>query len=90
MFDFDFSDELKLKVRKLLKKDRKKVEIINSKVKEIVNRSPAEIVHYKNLSHDMKEYKRVHINTHFVLTFKVDMKRNFILFADFDHHDKVY
>jgi len=90
MFDFDFSDVLKLKIRKLLKKDRTKVEIIRNKVKEIVKCSPAEIMHYKNLRHDVKEYKRVHINTHFVLTFKVDLEKNFVLFADFDHHDNVY
>ena len=90
MFDFDFSDELKLKIRKLLKKDRKKVEIIHNKVKEIVNCSPSEIMHYKNLKHGMSDRKRVHINTHFVLTFKVDLAKNFVLFVDFDHHDKVY
>lgn len=90
MFDFDFSDELRFKIRKLLKKDRKKIGIINGKVKEIVKCSPAEIMHYKNLRHDLKEYKRVHIDTHFVLTFKVDLARNFVLFVDFDHHDNVY
>jgi len=31
MFDFNISDELRLKIRKLLKKDKKKVEIINKK-----------------------------------------------------------
>ena len=90
MFGFDFSDELKLKVRKLLKKDNKKVEIINNKVKDIVKCSPEEIMHYKNLRHDMLGLKRVHINAHFVLTFRIDLKNNFVLFVDFDHHDKVY
>ena len=90
MFEFDLSDGLKLKIRKLLKKDRKKAEIINKKIKEIVGSDAATIDHYKNLRRDLKEYKRVHINTHFVLTFKVDKQRNFILFVDFEHHDKAY
>ena len=34
--------------------------------------------------------KRVHIDKSFVLTFKVDLEHNFILFTDFDHHDRVY
>lgn len=90
MFDFDLTDELKLIIRKLVKKDKKKVEIINKKIKEIINCDKVSIQHYKNLRHDLKEYKRVHIQTSFVLVFKIDIFNNFILFADFDHHDKIY
>lgn len=38
----------------------------------------------------MKYLKRVHIDTHFVLTFNVNKEKNFILFVDFDHHDNIY
>lgn len=90
MFDFDLTDELKLIIRKLVKKDKKKVDIINKKIKEIVNCDKITVQHYKNLRHDLKDYKRVHIDGSFVLTFKVDLFNNFILFVDFDHHDKIY
>ena len=90
MFKYDFSDELKLKISKLVKKDKKKVEIINRKVKEIVNNNAETIKRYKNLKHDLSEFKRVHIDKSFVLAFKVDLANNFILFVDFDHHDKIY
>lgn len=90
MFNFDLTDELKIKISKLVKKDRKKAEIINKKIKEIVNSDIDSIEHYKNLRYDLKEFKRVHIDKHFVLTFKVDMTNNFILFVDFDHHDRIY
>ena len=90
MFNFDLTDELRIKITKLVKKDKKKVEIINKKIKEIVNCDEDSIRHYKNLRYDLKEYKRVHIDKHFVLTFKVDLGSKFILFVDFDHHDKVY
>ena len=90
MFDFDLTDELKIKISKLAKKDKKKVEIINKKIKEIVNSDEAKIQHYKNLRYDLKEFKRVHVDKHFILTFKVDLARRFILFVDFDHHDKAY
>ena len=90
MFSFDLSDELKIKITKLLKKDKKKVEIINKKIKEIINNDAETIKRYKNLRHNLSDFKRVHIDRSFVLTFKVDIKNNFILFADFDHHDKVY
>lgn len=90
MFDFSLSDELKFKLSKLAKKDKKKVEIINKKIREIINRDKDTIQHYKNLRYDLSEFKRVHIDDHFVLTFKVDLSKNFILFVDFDHHDKIY
>ena len=90
MFDFDLSDELKIKIRKLLKKDKEKVEIINKKIKEIVNNDSNSLERYKNLRHELKNFKRVHIDKQFVLIFKVDKENNFILFEDFDHHDKIY
>ncbi len=90
MFKFDLSDELKIKIRKLLRKDKKKVGIIKRKIKEIINNDNNSIDHYKNLRHDLKEYKRVHIDRHFVLSFKVDKNNNFIPFEDFEHHDRAY
>ena len=90
MFSFDLTDELKFKINKLVKKDKKKVEIINKKIKEIINCTPETVQHYKNLRYDLKEFKRVHIDKSFVLTFRVDLARNFILFTDFDHHDNIY
>lgn len=90
MFDFNLSDELKFIIKRLIKKDKKKVEIINKKIKEIINCDKSSIQHYKNLKGNLKDYKRVHIMGSFVLTFKVDLINNFVLFVDFDHHDVVY
>ena len=90
MFSFDLTDELKFIIQKLCKKDRKRVEIINKKIKQIINSDSNSIQHYKNLRHDLSDFKRVHIDTSFVLVFKVDIQKNYILFVDFDHHDNVY
>ena len=90
MFDFDLSDELRFIIKKLAKKDKKKVEIINRKIKEIISSDSNSIEHYKNLRHGLSDLKRVHIDRSFVLTFKVDKAKNYILFMDFDHHDNVY
>ena len=89
-FDYDVSDKLKIKISKLAKKDRKKAEIVQKKIKEIINNDAETIKRYKNLRHDISDYKRVHIDSSFVLTFKVDLYNNFILFYDFDHHDRIY
>ena len=90
MFDFNLTDNLKLIIKKLVKKDKKKAEIINKKIKEIISSNKDSINHYKNLRHDLSDYKRVHIDKNFVLVFQVDISNNFILFVDFDHHDKIY
>ncbi|MFH1307060.1 MAG: addiction module toxin RelE [Candidatus Micrarchaeota archaeon] len=90
MFKYDFSQVLKLKIKKLAKKDKKKAKIIKKKTDEIINSPPEAIKHYKNLRHDLSNLKRVHIDKHFVLTFEVNLEKNFILFADFDHHDRIY
>ncbi len=90
MFNFDLSDELKLKIRKLVKRDKVKVEIINKKIKEVINNDNTTIDRYKNLRYEQSDRKRVHIDKHFVLTFKIYKKENFILFLDFDHHDNIY
>ncbi len=90
MFNFNLSDELKLKIKKLAKKDKKRVEIINKKIKQIINCDKESINHYKNLRYEFKNLKRVHIDNHFVLVFNVNLKENFILFTNLDHHDRVY
>ena len=90
MFDFNITEELKSIIEKLEKKDKKRVEIINKKIKQIVNSDSSFVEHYKNLRHDLKNFKRVHIDSSFVLVFKVDIANNFILFVDFDHHDNIY
>jgi len=90
MFDFDLSDELKLKLYKLGKKDKVRAQIVNKKIREIISRDRESVDFYKNLRHDLKEYKRAHIGGSFVLVFKVDKAHNFILFSDLDHHDRIY
>jgi len=89
-FDFDLSDELKLVIKKLQKKDRVRIIILNKKIKEIINNDANSIDRYKNCRYDLKEYKRVHIDKSFVLIFKVDKEKNHILFERLKHHDEVY
>jgi len=89
-FDYDFTDKLKAKVLKLKKKDGKRTEILHKKVKQIINSDETEIEHFKNLKRGLSDRKRVHIDKSFVLTFKFDRGKKFILFLDFDHHDNIY
>jgi mRNA-degrading endonuclease RelE of RelBE toxin-antitoxin system len=86
----DFSDELKAKLKKLLRKDKRRYQMVMKKMKEVAYSDEETINRYKNLRYDLKDEKRVHINGSFVLTFKFIKEKQFILFTDFDHHDKIY
>ena len=90
MFTFDLSDELRLVMRKLSKKDKKRADIINSKIREIINCDENTIEHYKNLKHNLSGYKRVHIDSSFVLFFQVFKKEKHVLFVRLEHHDDAY
>ena len=48
----------------------------------------ADLNHFKNLSHDLKRYKRVHVNDSFVILFFDDDE--IVYFVDYAHHDLVY
>lgn len=87
MREFEIKPELKKKLIKLLKKDRKNYEKIMKKIEDIINSSDVE--RYKNLRHNMKDSKRVHIG-HFVLVFSYNKSKDTISFEDFDHHDNIY
>lgn len=43
---------------------------------------------YKNLGHELKIYKRVHVNNSYVILF-FD-KNEIAHFVDYEHHNKVY
>ncbi len=87
MFEFELSEKLKKILKKLFKKDKKRYEITLKKIEEIINSNPN---NYKNLKYSLKEFKRVHIDSHFVLIFKTDKKNKTIKFEDLQHHDYIY
>ena len=88
MHEFEISLKLKRILKKLIKKDKVRYEATLKKIDEISSRK--DIEHYKNLSYDMKEFKRVHILSHFVLIFKFDKKTGNLRFEDLQHHDDIY
>ena len=87
MYSYEIKPNLQNIMKKLYKKDNQTRERIPKKIQEIINSEDVE--HYKNLRHDLKDFKRAHIGEK-VLVFKFDKKNNLISFEDFDHHDKIY
>ena len=73
---------------KLAKRDRVRYEILMKKVEEIL--SCEDPNHYKNLRVPLQYLKRVHVDSHFVLTFRYVPSEDLIILYDFDHHDKIF
>lgn len=88
MFNLETSEKLEKILKKLSKKDKTRYEAALKKINEIINDENPD--RYKNLSYELKEFKRVHIDTSFVLIFKVDKNSKKIRFEDLQHHDKIY
>lgn len=85
-FRDEYSEQLVKKLNKLKKKNPEQYKIICKKRDEILINPER----YKNLRHDMSDRKRVHIDKHFVLVFKVDLENRIVKFLDYDHHNKIY
>ena len=69
-------------IRKLKSRE---LENVLKRIDEIAD---SDLHRYKNLSHDLKRYKRVHVNRSFVIIFERDDDQ--VTFVDYAHHDVVY
>ena len=87
MYDLEVKEEIDRIFRKLARKNPKQLEMIDKKVNEI--RSNPERI-YKFLHFPLQGFNRVHIDTHFVLIFKVNHVRKAVILYYFDHHDNAY
>ncbi len=86
MYNIKIREGLDKKFSKLSKKNPTQLRIINKKILEI-RENPHR---YKNLRAPLNNWKRVHIDKHFVLIFSIDYKTKTVTLEDYDHHDKIY
>lgn len=86
MYDLILEDKVTKKFKKLLKKNKKHLIIINKKILEIRKKPNP----YKPLRGDLHGARRVKIDKHFVLIYEFDEKLKLIKILDFDHHDNIY
>ncbi|HLC17275.1 MAG TPA: type II toxin-antitoxin system RelE/ParE family toxin [Thermodesulfovibrionia bacterium] len=87
MYNLDIKPEADKIFSKLSKKNKKQLAIIYKKIEEIRNNPEHD---YKFLRTPLQSFKRVHIDKHFVLIFKIDHENEIVDIYYFDHHDKVY
>lgn len=84
MYELELSEKIDKIFTKLSKRNIKQLEIINKKVQQILQNP----YHFKPLKNELKNIRRVHIDSSFVLTYEI--KENIIRLLDYDHHDKIY
>ena len=87
MYELYIKPEADKIFRKLLKKDHKQIEIIDKKLTEIRN-NPNQ--GYKFLRKPLQNFNRIHIDSHFVLIFKINHEDKVVVVYYYDHHDNVY
>jgi YafQ family addiction module toxin component len=87
MYELEIKPEADEIFMKLAKKDPRQLKIIDKKIKEI-RQNPSH--RYKPLKKPLHTFNRVHIDTHFVLIFKISHEANAVDIYYFNHHDRVY
>lgn len=71
-------------------KDKKTKDNIENAINKIINIVEFNPDHFKNLDYPLNKYKRVHVNTSYVILFRVDTKEKIVEFYKYDHHDNIY
>ena len=87
MYDLNIKPTADKIFKKLVKKNRKQLELIDKKIQEIrINPKHK----YKHLRKPLQDFYGVHIGTHFVLIFRIDHIDKIVEIYYYDHHDNVY
>ena len=86
MYSLAIKKNLDRKFKKLKKKDRELLALIDRKVQEILDNP----YRFKPLKKPLQNKRRVHIGGSFVLIYEVNENEKLVTLFDFDHHDNIY
>lgn len=86
MFNLEVREALDKQFKKLSKKNPLQVAIINKKIVEILENPQR----FKNLRAPLNQWKRVHIDSHFVLCFSVEEITKTVILEKYGHHDQIF
>lgn len=87
MYHLDIKPEADKIFRKLARKNPYQLMIIHKKIEEI-RANP--LRDYKFLRKPLQNYNSVHIDTHFILIFRIDHEKEVVDVYYYDHHDFAY
>lgn len=88
MRKFSIEEGLRKNLSKISRKDKILYTAIMKKIEEILTCD--DVNHYKNLKQPLRDFKRVHVKSSFVLTFKCIESEDKVVFYRLKHHDDIY
>ena len=86
MYELAVKESLDRKLKKLGKKDREMLLLIEKKVKDIMK----DPYRFKPLKKPLQNKRRVHVGGSFVLIYEITEEKSIVTLVDFDHHDNIY
>ena len=86
MYKLAIKERLDRTLKKLAKRDRELLLLIDKKVKEILN----DPYRFKPLKKPLQNKRRVHVGGSFVLIYEIKEEHKIVTLVDFDHHDNIY
>jgi YafQ family addiction module toxin component len=86
MYKLAIKENLDKKFKKLKKKDRELLVLIDKKVREILDNP----YRFKPLRKPLQNKRRVHVGGSFVLIYEINKDEKIITLLDLDHHDNIY
>lgn len=86
MYKLAIKENLDRKFKKLKKKDRELLVLIDRKVQEILDNP----YRFKPLRKPLQNKRRVHVGGSFVLIYEINKDKKIVTLLDLDHHDNIY
>ena len=86
MYKLTIKENLDRKFKKLKKKDRELLVLIDRKVREILDNP----YRFKPLRKPLQNKRRVHVGGSFVLIYEINKDEKIVTLLDLDHHDNIY
>jgi YafQ family addiction module toxin component len=86
MYHLAVKESLDKKFKKIGKKDKELLILIERKVQDILS----DPFRFKPLKKPLQNKRRVHIGGSFVLIYEINQDNGIVTLIDFDHHDNIY
>lgn len=86
MYRLAIKESLDRKFKKLQKKDKDLLHLLNNKIQDIL----IDPYRFKPLRKPLQNKRRVHVGGSFVLIYEIDEQQKLVTLFDFDHHDNIY
>ena len=86
MYKLAIKENLDRKFKKLKKKDRELLMLIDRKVQEILDNPYS----FKPLRKPLQNKRRIHVGGSFVLIYEINKDEKIVTLLDLDHHDNIY